>query len=272
MQDIIQKHGGWTLFKRHMASLYERVCDDKKIKHYFFGVKQEHVVNDQVSFQSFVLPKPNHLYLETPDQHAIAAIRVKPAVMDDVFQAVQREMQLMGVNWRDLARSAHYIMRITEETRARSADTENSFLERDQVNEANLDKLLKKKYVNSKVQENNEIFLNKGGAITYPFWLVLDTPARKLRFVARGYGREGIDVAHVQAVMDKALARYDFMPLVLRKDAQGDHIYCEFTMDYAAMGIPIRMLLSSIKEFSQRFDEVMVLDKDERLINLVRDF
>jgi hypothetical protein len=41
--------------------------------------------------------------------------------------------------------------------------------------------------------------------------------------------------------------------------------------DYAADGLPIRLFLVLLTNFSLRFDEVMALDKDEQLIHVVRD-
>jgi hypothetical protein len=41
--------------------------------------------------------------------------------------------------------------------------------------------------------------------------------------------------------------------------------------DYSADGLPIRLFLTMLLNFGWRFEEVMALDKDQQMINVVRD-
>lgn len=88
---------------------------------------------------------------------------------------------------------------------------------------------------------------------------------------AKGYGREGVDESAIQKILQTAKKKLTHFKLHLKKDAKGLYIEMRHVADYAADGLPIRLFLVLLTNFSLRFDEVMALDKDEQLIHVVRD-
>ena len=59
MEDLLKKYGGVANLRKHLNFFYKKVCEEKKIKHYFFGINVDNVINDVVNYRSFVLRKPD---------------------------------------------------------------------------------------------------------------------------------------------------------------------------------------------------------------------
>ena len=66
MEDLLKRYGGIANLKKHLNFFYKKVCEEKKIKHYFFGINVDNVINDVVNYRSFILRKPDHLYRDYP--------------------------------------------------------------------------------------------------------------------------------------------------------------------------------------------------------------
>lgn len=271
MEDLLKKYGGIPNLKKHLDFFYQRVCHERGIKHYFFGVNLENVIRDQISFRSFVMRKPEHMYRDIPMQVATIAIRVKPNVFEDVMKTLEAQLKVMGVHWKEIPRMAHAIIEVAEETRSAPTDTVKTTIDPALATLDALEKALVKKGITSKRTPSGEMGINKGNNVAYPIFLSLATTARKLTLIGRGYAREGVDEAEIHKIIEAAHKRLPFLPLVIKKDSEGTFIEATHVVDYAGAGIPIRMLINLVKEFSWRFDEVMAMDKDERMINLVRD-
>ena len=270
MEDLLKKYGGIPHLKKHVMQFYEKVCEDKSIKHYFFGINPEHILADQVNFRSFIMRRLDHLYRETPPQTGLQAIRVKPVVFDDVMKTLQRQLKAMGVHWREIPRMACHILEVIEETRSRSADTAKTLIDPDQVNLELLDELLKRKHVHTKMEANGDLHTNRGFNLAYPFWIRLQPAERKLIFIGRFYAFSSVGSAELAGIVEMIQKRWTFMTFDVKNDADGWYIETQHVMDYGGAGIPIRMFFNVAKDFSWRLDELINMDKDERLINVVK--
>ena len=211
MEDLLKKYGGLANLKKHLNFFYKKVCEEKNIKHYFFGINVDNVINDVVNYRTFVLRKPDHLYRDFPAQTSPASIKVKIPVFEDVVKVLQLQMQNgMIVNWRDVPRYSHHVMDAIEETRCKSMD-------------------------------------------------------------GKGYGREGVAKEEIIKVAEAAKKKFPFFEFPIKQDANGTFIEMTHVADYSADGVPIRLFLTMLLNFGWRFDEVMALDKDQQMINVVRD-
>jgi hypothetical protein len=225
-----------------------------------------------VNFRSLLLQKLDHLYRETPPQTAQpTTIRVNQAVFGDVRKLLEKELKVMGVNWREIPRMACHILPILEETRSRAADLNKTSLTSDLLDMEAIDQLLKSKSINTKLSANGELQILKSDGIAYPFFLQLKTQERKIVLIGRGYAFQSVSDAELAAIHDTVSKRWTFMPFTLKRDAEGRFIETQHVVDYSGGELPVRLFLNLIKEFSWRFDEVMKQDRDDRLINLVAD-
>lgn len=271
MEDLLKKYGGLPNLKKHLDFFYQKVCQERGIKHYFFGVNLDNVIKDQVNFRSFVMRKPEHMYRDLPTQVATVSIRVKPNVFEDVMKTLQAQLKIMGVHWKEIPRMSHHIIEIAEETRSAPTDTIKTIIDPALASLDILQKAFAKKGLTSSVKATGELSLQVGNSVAYPIFIQLAASTKKITLVGRGYARAGVEVSDIQKIMDAAMTRFPFFALELKKDDEGMFIEGKHLIDYAGAGIPTRMLLNLVKEFSWRFEEVMAQDKDERLINLVRD-
>ena len=46
MEDLLKKYGGIKNLKKHLNFFYKKVSEEKRIKHYFFGIDVKNVIND----------------------------------------------------------------------------------------------------------------------------------------------------------------------------------------------------------------------------------
>ena len=271
MDDLLKKYGGLPNLRKHLKLFHEKVCEEKGVKHYFFGIQPDLLIADQVNFRSLLMRKLDHFYRETPPQTAQPTIRVKPAVFEDVRKLLERQLKLMGVNWREIPRMACHILPVLEETRARAADLTKTSVTSDLINLESIDALLKSKSINTKMLANGEMHILKSDGIAYPFFLQLKPAEKQIVLVGRGYAFQSVTDAELAAIQDGLSKRWTFMPFTIKRDSEGRFIETHHVVDYSGGELPTRLFFTLIKEFSWRFDEVMKQDKDDRLINLVAD-
>lgn len=253
MEDLLKKYGGLPNLKKHLDFFYQKVCQERGIKHYFFGVNLDNVIKDQVNFRSFVMRKPEHMYRDLPMQVATVSIRVKPNVFEDVMKTLQAQLKIMGVHWKEIPRMSHHIIEIAEETRSAPTDTVKTIIDPALASVDVLQKAFTKKGLTCSVKETGELSLRAGNSVAYPISIQLNASSKQIVVLGRGYARAGVEGAEVQKIIDAAMTRFPFFALELKKDDEEMFIEAKHPVDYAGAGIPTRMLLNLVKEFSWRF-------------------
>ena len=66
MDALLKKYGGINNLKKHLKLFFNNVCEEKRIKHYFFGINVDNVINDVINYKIFILPKLEYMYLAFP--------------------------------------------------------------------------------------------------------------------------------------------------------------------------------------------------------------
>jgi hypothetical protein len=272
MEVLIKIYGGIQNLKKNLYAFYEKVCEEKKVKHYFFGINIDHAIQDVINFRSFVMRKPEHLYGSSPQQTAPSSIKVRITVFEDVLNILQVQLQSgLKVNWRDAPRFAYHIMEIFEESRCKSMDSVRMTLEPEFVTMHDVNSKLTKLRIRTKLIENGDLMVFQGWGLAYPFSIHLSEAEKVIKLIGKGYAKQGTKDAEVLKVLEYAKSKFPFYEFNLKDDAEGKFIETSHNSDYSAAGIPVRLLITLSQNFSQRFEEVMALDKDQHLINLVRD-
>lgn len=275
MEDLLKKYGGIANLKKHLNFFYKKVCEEKRIKHYFFGINVDNVINDVVNYRSFILRKPDHLYRDYPAQTSPTSIKVSIPVFEDVVKTLQIQMQAeMIVNWRDVPRFSHHVMDAVEETRCKSMDSDAPMsIKPGLVTIQALDAVLtdRKRQARTEMQENGDLKLERSWQIVYPFYIRVTPEAKTITLIGKGYGRDGVAKEEIVKVAEAAKKKFPFFEFPIKEDESGRYIEMTHTADYSADGVPIRLFLIMLLNFGWRFDEVMALDKDQQMINVVRD-
>ena len=275
MEHLLKKYGGINSLKKHLKFFFNKVCEEKRIKHYFFGINVDNVINDVINYKPFILPKPEHFYQAFPIQTSPVSIKVRIPVFEEVCRVLQKQLQTdMLVNWRDVPRMSHYIMDAAEESRCKSMDSgEKTSIASNFVTLEAINEILnyRSRGVHTEYEENGDLKLNRSWRITYPFYLHLSQSNKTITHYAKGYAREGVDESEILKILQVAKGKLPLFNLYLKKDARGIYIEMRHVSDYSAEGVPIRLFLVLLLSFSWRFEEVMALDKDQQLIHVVRD-
>ena len=81
----------------------------------------------------------------------------------------------------------------------------------------------------------------------------------------------GVHCAPSIKVAEAAKKKFPFFAFPIKEDEAGQYLEMTHVADYSADGLPTRLFLTMLLNFGWRFDEVMALDKDQQMINVVRD-
>ena len=95
--------------------------------------------------------------------------------------------------------------------------------------------------------------------------------AETITLIGKGYAREGVAQEEIIKVAAAAKKKFPFFEFPIKEDEGGQYIEMTHIADYSEDGLPIRLFLTMLLNFGWRFDEVMALDKDQQMINVVRD-
>jgi hypothetical protein len=275
MDALLKKYGGINNLKKHINLFFNIVCEEKRIKHYFFGIDVNNVINDVINYKIFMLPKLEYIYQTFPIQTSPISIKVRIPVFEEVCRVLQKQLQTeMLVNYRDVPRMSHYIMDAAEETRCKSMDSgERTSIASNLVSLEAINEILnhRSRAVRTEYEQNGDLKIDRSWRITYPFFLHLSQENKTFSLYAKGYAREGVDEIEIHKILKAAKDKLIHFNLNLKKDNKGLYIEMRHTSDYSADGIPIRLFLVLLLNFSWRFEEVMSLDKDFQMIHVLRD-
>ena len=134
MLNLMKKYGGVNNLKNILTRFYEGVCDQREIKHYFFNVKLENLIEDQLHYSQYIMSKTDRGYKEPPMQSAPTEIRVSPSVFDDVMVTLSNLLLKVHVHRDDVPRLVSMIIDLAEETRSQANDTKIMILKSVDIN------------------------------------------------------------------------------------------------------------------------------------------
>jgi len=55
MLNEMKKYGGQTVFKQLLQQFFEEVTSQRAIRHYFFNVVMEKMIEDQINYSQYIL-------------------------------------------------------------------------------------------------------------------------------------------------------------------------------------------------------------------------
>ncbi len=269
MLNEMKKYGGQTVFKQLLQQFFEEVTSQRAIRHYFFNVVMEKMIEDQINYSQYILRKPDRAYLDGPMQSSTPDIRVSPNVFDDVLITLQNLLTKRKFAREDVNRIASKILDVCEETRSQANDTNIMMLKAVDVSIENLIAYYEKNKTDARIDNKmgGEVYTSRG--TTYPFWSRLDTDKKTITLVGRAFANDPGRVAQLEAIKNLAVEKIPFFPLEVRATPAASCIYSEYTFSYA-LGVPTRLLMRCARDFSSLFYEVLKVDRDEELRNLTR--
>lgn len=269
MLNEMKKYGGQLVFKQLLQQFFEEVTSQRAIRHYFFNVVMEKMIEDQLHYSQYILRKPDRAYLDGPMQSSAIDIRVSPNVFDDVLITLQNILIKRKFEREDINRIASKILDVCEETRNQANDTNIMMLKAVDVSADNLIAYYEKNKTDARLDNKmgGEIYTSRG--TTYPFWTRLNLEKKTITLVGRAFANDPSRVAQLESIMKSASEKIPFFPLEVRASPEASCIYSEYTFSYA-LGIPTRLLMRCARDFSSLFYEVLKADKESELRNLTK--
>ena len=214
MDKLLKKYSDIKDLKKHIRIFFNKVCEENRIKHYFFGVNLDDMITDVINYMIFILPKPEYVYQDFPIQTSPISIKVRITVFEEVCRVLQKQLQIgMLVSWKDAQRMSHYIMDAAEETRCKSMDSgEKTSIASNLVSLEVINEILnhRSRAVHTEYEENGDLKINRSWRITYPFFLHLSQADKTVTLYARGYGRQGVGENEILKILQSVKNKFPY--------------------------------------------------------------
>jgi len=267
MLSLINKYGGQRFHKKLVTDFYEAVTAQRAMRHYFFNVPFDKLLDQQMEYGQFIFPKTERGYREPPMQWAPNDIRVSPNVFDEVVITLENLMLKSKVERDHISPILWQILDLCEETRSQTVDTKSMILKTVEFNAESVKEMYSKNKADARVEKNGEVFITKG--TTYPIWNTIKPVDKTITLVGRAFANDPGRVQEMNEIKEKAFQKVNFMDFKTYSSEKVSFIYCERKLSYA-LDVPVRLLMKCAREFSTAFNEVLVADKDQVLKNLAR--
>jgi len=267
MLTLIDKYGGEKFYKKLITQFYEEVTAQRAMRHYFFNVPCENLLNNQMEYGQFILRKSERGYREDFMQWSPSDIRVSPNVFDEIVITLENMLFKAKVVREDIPVFTWHIFDLCEETRSQTVDTKTMLLTAVEINQESIKSMYDKNKAEARIEKNGEVFVTKG--LTYPLWNTLKAQDQTITLVGRAFANDPSRVTDMNEIKEKAMLKVPFLNLKSYASEKVSFIYCDHKLSYAK-GLPVRLILKCAREFSTAFNEVLAVDKEQVLKNLTR--
>lgn len=267
MLSLINKYGGERFHKKLVTDFYEEVTAQRAMRHYFFNVPFDKLLDNQMNYGQFIFPKTERAYREPPMQWAPNDIRVSPNVFDEVLITLENLMFKAKVIREHIPPIAWQIIDLCEETRSQTVDTKSMILNSVEFNAETVKEMYSKNKADARIEKNGEVFVTKG--LTYPIWNAIKPVDKTIILVGRAFANDPGRVNEMNEIKERAAQKVGFMDLKSYASEKVAFIYAERKLSYA-LDVPVRLIMKCARDFSNAFNEVLTADKDQVLKNLAR--
>jgi hypothetical protein len=104
---------------------YKDALEKKDIRHFFFGITLQKIIEDYYLYKDYVMAKPERYYKEMVMQTAPSAVQVKAPQFDEIQISLQNNLRLAGFLKVEIPKLAVHALEVMEETRAQKADADS---------------------------------------------------------------------------------------------------------------------------------------------------
>ena len=92
---------------------YKDVLEKKDIRHFFFGLTTNRLIEDYYLFNNFVVAKPERYYRDMIMQTAPSAVQIKSTQFDEIFISFQNVLRTAGFLKSEIPKLAVHILEVT---------------------------------------------------------------------------------------------------------------------------------------------------------------
>jgi hypothetical protein len=243
-----------------VKTFYNAVCEQKSIKHFFFGITLEKIFENMKIHGDFVVLKPEKYYRDTISQTAPSALQVTPNQFEDIYNCLREILKTQRFLKKQIPKVASYIIENIEETRALIADSEPNVLRSHEVTNEAICAMFNKTRAEARIDQHNDVFIPSG--FDYPFWTRVNPKTNEIIFGAQAFPiSSSVQSSQIQEISEQANAKLgNFIMEVDTRTKHGPILFSLHKIKYSDV-VPKRMLIRAAREFSSAFETAVSLDK-----------
>jgi len=243
-----------------VKTFYNAVCEQKSIKHFFFGITLEKIFENMKIHGDFVVLKPEKYYRDTISQTAPSALQVTPNQFEDIYNCLREILKTQRFLKKQIPKVASYIIENIEETRALIADSEPNVLRSHEVTNEAICAMFNKTRAEARIDQHNDVFIPSG--FDYPFWTRVNAKTNEIIFGAQAFPvSSSVQSSQIQEISEQANAKLgNFIIEVDTRTKHGPILFSLHKIKYSDV-VPKRMLIRAAREFSSAFETAVSLDK-----------
>jgi hypothetical protein len=248
-----------------MELFYKDVLEKKDIRHFFFGITLQKIIEDYHLFKDFVMPKPDRYYKEMVMQTAPSAVQVKAPQFDEIQIAFQNNLRLAGFLKVEIPKLAVHALEVMEETRAQKADADSPKVWKPfEVTNQIVCDYFNSNRTDARLEKNGDIYCSRG--FMYPFWVRVVPDSKQIIFIGQAFPTSTMTpVAEVQKLCDQVNERLTHQKFAVRETPNGPVLFARHSFSYVN-GVPVRMLLRAAKQFASSFEAAINMDTNQLMI------
>ena len=259
---LLPSYLGNSLFEEFICKFYETVILNDLVKHFFLLAKRPVVFRDLRRYWPYLLPKTPLEYRKPASATSEYDIRLPESQFSEIVTITNRMMIQMKFNSEHAPQLAHEILEIIEETRSQAAASSQSVLEGKDISADILQIVLKRNKIESEVMPSKAIKTGKG--LVHEVWIRLDHDAQIVRLSGKIFIKDESFDDQLNEIIEKQANKYSIVELKLVRDAGPQHFLASHSLPFEN-GIPIRLFIKYLQQFSVDLAGVYAFDKDSIL-------
>jgi hypothetical protein len=242
--------------------------EQKDLRHFFFGMTVERLIQGIELFEDFVVPKPLRYYRESLSQTAPSAIQIKAPQFDELQITFQTSLRSSGYLKSQIPELSAKLLEVFEESRAQMTDENIKFWEPLEVTNQLVCDLYNANRTDARLEKNGDVYGSRG--FFYPFWTRVTDDTKQIIFIGQAFSTSvSASMSSVEAFCKQVNGKVTHQKFQVRPSPKGPVLFTRQTISYLH-GVPTRMLMRGAKLFSATFESAMNMDNDKLLKNIIR--
>jgi len=247
---------------------YKDVLEKKDIRHFFFGLTLQKLIEDYHLYKNMVMTKPERYYKEMVMQTAPSAVQIKAPQFDEILITFQNNLRTAGFLKSEIPKLSVHILEVIEETRAQKADAESPKVWKAlEVDNQIICDFYNASRCDARVEKNGDIYASRG--FLYPFWTRVSLDTKQIIFIGQAFATSSFPpVEEFQALCDSINTKLTHQNFTIRETPNARVLFARHAFSYAN-GLPVRMLLRAAKQFASSFEAAINMDTNQLFVKKV---
>jgi hypothetical protein len=250
-------------YENIVKKFYEYVVDKRDIKHFFFGINLDRILEDQFLYLPLIVRKPKRYYKETVMQTAPSGIQIKVPQFDEICFVMRMLLEQEGYPKNLIPMAATNMIEIMEETRAQIADSEVKVWKPLEIDKELISDFYNKNRTDARIEKNGDVYISSG--LPTPTWTRVVPDKTKIIFIAQAFSAgQSTPIETFNHFCHDLNAKIDYIHFHARESNMGPVMFARHEMNYAA-GLPSRMFMRAMRVFASNFESGVRLDLNQIL-------